>query len=323
MKAIVCEEYGPPEDLRLEEVEKPTPKGDEVLVKLEATSLNSFDHRLLRAEPFLVRFMGGGFIRPKHRILGADISGHVEAAGKDSQRFKPGDQVFGDLASSGCGGLAEYVCAPEGLLALKPAKMGFDEAAAIPMAAITALQGLRDQGKIKPRQKVLINGASGGVGSFAVQIAKAFGAEVTAVCSTGKIDAMRSLGAEHVIDYKKEDFSRNGRRYDLILGVNGYHPLLDYKRSLAPQGTYVMIGGSTAQIFEALLLGPWVSMGGTRKLIALTAGSNPGDLDFLATLYEGGRLKPVIDRRYPLSEIVDAFRHLEEGHPLGKIVITI
>ena len=323
MKAIVYTKYGPPEVLQLKEVEKPTPRDDEVLIRIHAASLNAADWHLLRADPFLVRLMVGGLRKPKYTILGADIAGRVEAVGRNVKKFQPGDEVFGDIARCGWGGFAEYVSACENALVLKPASMTFEEAAALPIAAITALQGLRDKGHIQPGQKVLINGASGGVGTFAVQIAKSFGAQVTAVCSTGKMEMARSIGADQVIDYTKEDFTQNGQRYDLILAANGYHPILDYKRALSPMGIYVMTGGSIAQMFQAMLLGPWISMTGSKKMGALATESNLKDLVFIEELFEAGKVKPVIDRRYPLSEVAEAFRYLEEGHASGKIVITL
>ena len=325
MKAIVYTKYGPPDVLDLEEIEKPTPKDDEVLVKVHAASANARDWRLLRADPFLVRLMGGGLLKPKHNTLGSDIAGRVEAVGGNVKQFQPGDEVFGDLSGGGFGGggFAEYVCASEDALALKPASLTFEEAAAAPMAAVTALQGLRDKGRIQPGQKVLINGASGGVGTLAVQIAKSFGAEVTGVCSTRKSDMVRSIGADHVIDYTQEDFTRNGQRYDLILAVNGYRPISDYKRALNAKGIYVMVGGSTAQIFQALLLGPWMSMTGSKKMGALSAKPDQEDLVFVKELVEAGKVMPVIDRRYPLSEVGEALRYLEEGHAGGKVVITV
>lgn len=323
MKAIVYEKYGSPDVLELREVAKPTPKEDELLIKVQAASVNAGDWRMMRADPFLVRLMGGGVFKPKIKILGADIAGQVEAVGSNVKQFRPGDKVFGDISDCGRGGFAEYVCAPENVLALKPANLTFEEAAAVPLAAITALQGLRDNGQIQPGQKVLIQGASGGVGTFAVQIAKALGAEVTAVCSTGKLDMMRSLGADHVIDYTQEDFTQNGQRYDLILVANGYHPLSAYKRVLSPKGIYVMAGGSTAQLFQALLLGPWMSMTGSKKMGVLSAKSNQKDLIFMKDLLEAGKVTPVIDRRYPLSEVAEAVRYLETGHARGKVVITM
>ncbi len=324
MKAIVYTKYGPPDVLNLEEVREPTPRDDEVLIKVHAASANARDWRLLRADPFLVR-LNLGLLKPKHNTLGSDIAGRVEAVGGNVKQFQPGDEVFGDLSGGGFGGggFAEYVCASEDALALKPASLTFEEAAAAPMAAVTALQGLRDKGRIQPGQKVLINGASGGVGTFAVQIAKSFGAEVTGVCSTRKSDMVRALGADHVIDYTQEDFTRNGRRYDLILAVNGYRPISDYKRALNAKGIYVMVGGSTAQIFQALLLGPWMSMTGSKKMGALSAKPDQEDLVFVKELVEAGKVMPVIDRRYPLSEVGEALRYLEEGHAGGKVVITL
>ena len=324
MKAIVYTKYGPPDVLNLEEVREPTPRDDEVLIKVHAASANARDWRLLRADPFLVR-LNLGLLKPKHNTLGSDIAGRVEAVGGNVKQFQPGDEVFGDLSGGGFGGggFAEYVCASEDALALKPASLTFEEAAAAPMAAVTALQGLRDKGRIQPGQKVLINGASGGVGTLAVQIAKSFGAEVTGVCSTRKSDMVRSIGADHVIDYTQEDFTRNGQRYDLILAVNGYRPISDYKRALNAKGIYVMVGGSTAQIFQALLLGPWMSMTGSKKMGALSAKPDQEDLVFVKELVEASKVMPVIDRRYPLSEVGEALRYLEEGHAGGKVVITL
>jgi NADPH:quinone reductase-like Zn-dependent oxidoreductase len=323
MKAIVYLKYGSPDVLELKEVEKPIPKDNEVLVKVHAASLNAYDWHLLTADIFLVRLMGGGLLKPKNQILGADLAGQVEAVGRNVKQFQPGDEVFGDLSGCGSGGFAEYVSVPENVLALKPANLTFEETAAVPMAAVTALQGLRDKGQIQPGQKVLIHGASGGVGTFAVQIAKSFGAEVTAVCSTRNVDLARSMGADQVIDYTKENFTQNEQRYDLILAANGYHSLSDYKRALSPKGIYVMTGGSMAQIFQAMLLGPWISMTGSKKMGALSAEPNQKDLVFMKELLEAGKVVPVIDRRYPLSKVAEALRYLGEGHAQGKVVITV
>jgi len=323
MKAIVCTKYGPPDILRLEEVEKPTPKDDEVLVKIQAASVNAYDWHLLTADIFLVRLMGGGLLRPKNMIPGADIAGRVEALGGEATQFRHGDEVFGDLAACGNGGFAEYVSVPQSALAPKPRTLLFEEAAAVPMAAVTALQGLRDCGQIQPGQKVLIYGASGGVGTFAVQIAKAFGADVTAVCSTRNVSQALSLGATTVIDYTKEDFSRNGQEYDLILAVNGYHPILAYRRALTPKGTYIMAGGTMAQIFQATLLGQLLSTTEGKKMRSVSAKPNKKDLVILKELLETGKVIPVIDRRYPLSETAEALRYLGGGHARGKVVITI
>jgi len=322
MKAIVYTEYGTADVLQLKEVAKPAPKDDEVLVKVYAVSANAADLHLLRADPFLIR-LSSGLLKPKNTILGSDVAGRVEAVGGNVKQFKPGDEVFGDISGCGWGGFAEYVCAREDALALKPANSSFEEAAAVPMAAVTALQGLRNKGQIQPGQKVLINGASGGVGMFAVQIAKAFGAEVTAVCSTRNLDTARSLGADHVIDYTREDFTQNGQRYDLIIAANGYRSISDYKRALSPKGTYVTTGGSMAQLSEVMLKGPWISMTGSQKMGNLLAKPNKQDLSFIKELLEAGKVKPVIDRCYQLSRVADAIRYLEEGHAQGKVVITV
>jgi NADPH:quinone reductase-like Zn-dependent oxidoreductase len=264
--------------------------------------------------------MGGGLLRPKQAIPGADIAGRIEAVGSEVTRFRPGDEVFGDV---GAGGFAEYVSVPERLLELKPTILSFEEAAAAPMAAITALQGLRDQGRIQPGQTVLIQGASGGVGTFAVQIAKSFGAEVTAVCSTRNVDQAHALGADHVIDYTKVDFTKSGRRYDLILAANGYHPLSAYKRALTPRGIYVMAGGTRAQIFHAMLLGSWMSEQDGKKMGGVSARRSQEDLAFLKGLLEAGTIVPVIERRYPLSATAEALRYLGDGHARGKLVISV
>jgi NADPH:quinone reductase-like Zn-dependent oxidoreductase len=322
MKAIVYTNYGAPDVLELKEVEKPTPKDDEVLVKVHAVSANAADLHLLRGDPFLLRLMSG-LLKPKNTILGSDIAGRVEAVGKNIKQFQPGDEVFGDISACGWGGFAEYACARESALVLKPACLTFEQAAAVPMAAVTALQGLRDKGQIQPGQKVLINGASGGVGTFAVQIAKSFGAEVTGVCSTRNVDMVRSIGADQVIDYTQEDFTQNGQRYNLILAANGYHSLSDYNRSLSPKGMYAMTGGSVAQMFQAMLLGPWISMAGSKKMGNLMAKPNQKDLVVMKDLLEAGKVVPVIERCYPLGETAEAIRYLEEGHAKGKVVITV
>jgi NADPH:quinone reductase-like Zn-dependent oxidoreductase len=322
MRAIVYHTYGSPDVLELQEVEKPSPKDDEVLVKVYAASVNALDWHLLSADIFLVR-LNSGLLKPKHQILGADVAGRVEAVGRNVQQLRPGDEVFGDIFDSGLGGFAEYVSAHEDALVLKPANMTFDEVAAVPVAALTALQGLRDKGQIQPGQKVLINGASGGVGTFAVQIAKALGAEVTAVCSTRNVDTVRSIGADQVIDYTKEDFTKKEQQYDLILAANGYHPILAYKRALSPKGRYVMSGGSMAQLFQAMALGPVISMTGSQKMGNFLARANQKDLLFIKELLEAGKIVPVIDKRYSLSEVADALRYFGEGHAKGKVVITV
>ena len=323
MKAIVHTEYGPPEVLQLKEVKKPALKDDQVLVKIHAASVNYPDWSLLRGQPFLIRLMTGGLLEPKHQILGTDVAGRVEAVGRSAKQFQPGDEVFGDISECGFGGFAEYVSVPENTLALKPANATFEEAAAAPMAAVVALQGLRDVGRIQPGQKVLINGASGGIGTFAVQIAKSFGAEVTGVCSTRNLDLVRSIGADEVIDYTREDFAKSGRHYDLILAAAGYRSIFDYKRALSPSGVYVVTGGSMAQIFEPMLLGPWVSMTGGKKMGNLSAKPSQEDLAFVKELFEAGKVVSVIDGRYPLSEVAEALRYYGEGHSRGKVVITV
>ena len=274
MKAIVCERYGPPEVLQLKEVEKPAPSDDEVLVRVNASSVNSRDWRRMRANPFFIRLMAGGFLKPKNTILGADMAGQVEAVGRNAKQFRPGDEVFGYLSRYGGRTFAEYVCASEDEIALKPVNLSFEQSAAVPLAAITALQGLRDKGNIQPGQKVLINGASGGVGTFAVQIAKSFGAEVTGVCSTRNLDMVRSIGADHVIDYKVEDFTRNGQCYDLILAANGYHPISEYLRALSPEGIYVVVGGSMFQLFQAASNRRRISKTGCQKTYVVSLKHN-------------------------------------------------
>jgi len=271
---------------------------------------------------FIVRIAAP--LKPMYKILGADIAGRVEAVGRNAKQFQPGDEVFGDISVCGFGAFAEYVSVPENALALKPASMTFEEAATYPQAAVLALQNLRDKRQIEPGQKVLINGAGGGVGTFAVQIAKYFEAEVTGVDSTMKLDMVRSIGADHVIDYTQEDFTKSGHRYDLILDVVAYRSIFDYKRALSPKGIFVFVGGSTAAIFQALLLGPLISMTGSKKMgVVMWKPNKKEDLVFLKELFEAGKVVPVIDRHYPLSEVPEAFRYLEEGHARGKIVITV
>jgi len=322
MKAIVYTHYGSPDVLQLKEVAKPTPKDDEVLIKVYAASANAGDWHLLRGIPFLVRLVSG-VLKPKNIILGADIAGRVEAVGRNVTQFQPSDEVFGDVSGCGFGGFAEYACAREDALALKPANLSFEQAAAVPSAGVTALQGLRAKGQIQLGQQVLINGASGGVGMFAVQIAKALGAEVTGVCSTQNVDLVRSLGADHIIDYTQEDFTQNEQRYDLIVAANGYHPISAYKRALRPTGKYVMTGGANAQMFQAMLLGPWISMTGRKKMGNALKKSNQRDLVFIKELLEAGKVVPVIERRYPLGETAEALQYLEAGHAKGKVVITV
>jgi NADPH:quinone reductase-like Zn-dependent oxidoreductase len=334
MRAIICTKYGPPDVLELEEVEKPAPKADEALVKIYAASLNAADLEILRGE-WSARF--AGLLTPGHKILGSDIAGRIEAVGRSVKQFRPGDEIWGDLSLPlGYGAFAEYVCVPENALRLKPARMTFEEAAAVPSAAVVALQNLRgvgssspsfllsDKGEIQPGQKVLINGAGGGVGTFAVQIAKSLGAEVTGVDSPSKLDMLRSIGADHVIDYTQEDFTKSGQRYNLILDVVASRSIFDYRRALSPKGIFVCVGGSLAAILQSFLLGPLISMTGSKKMgIVMWKPNNKGDLAILEELFEAGKVVPVIDRRYPLSEVPEALRYLEEGHAKGKVVITV
>jgi len=324
MKAVICTKYGSPDVLQLQEVAKPSPKDNEVLIKIHAASINSRDWRLMRANPFFIRLVPGGFLQPKNKILGADVAARVEAIGRYVKQFKPGDDVFGYLPSAtGRGTFAEYVCAEENAITLKPANLTFEQAAAVPLAAITALQSLRDKGNIQPGQKVLIQGASGGVGTFAVQIAKAFGAEVTAVCSTRNLEMAHSIGAEHVIDYQKENFTRNGQHYDLILAVNGYHPVADYMRALSPEGIYVVAGGSMLQLFKAALQGRRTSKTGNQKTFVMSLVQSPKDLAYMKEPLESGKVVPVIDGCYPLSKADEALRYFEKEHAQGKVVITV
>jgi NADPH:quinone reductase-like Zn-dependent oxidoreductase len=319
MKAIVYIKYGSPEVLELKEVEKPVPKDNEVLIKVQAVSVNASDWEFLRGSPLYTRMWG--LFKPKYRILGSDIAGRVEAVGRNVTKFQPGDAVFGDILEY-WGGFAEYVCAPEKVLMLKPDSMTFQEAAALPQASLTALQGLRDKGRIQPGQKVLINGAGGGAGSFAIQIAKFFGAEVTGVDSTRKLDMMASIGADQVIDYTQKDFTKNGQQYDLILDFVASHSIFDYQRALTFGGRYIMVGGSLKYIFQTLFLGSLISITGTKKMGILGAKPNQ-DLAFIVQLIESGNVVPVIDREYPLSEVPKAMGYLGEGQARGKVVITL
>jgi len=323
MKAIVYTEYGSPDVLQLKEVEKPTPKVDEVLVKVQAASLNAGDWHALRGTPFLQR-LESGFPKPKNPILGADVAGRVEAVGGNVKSFQPGDEVYGDLYWCGFGAFAEYVCVPEKSLALKPDNISFEAAAAVPQAAFTALHALRDQGQVPPGQKVLINGASGGVGTFAVQIAKSFDAEVTGVCSTRNLEMVSSIGADNVIDYTQENFTQNGQRYDLIVDIVANHSLSDLKISLSPNGICVVVGFSTmVHMFKVRLLGPWMSRNGNQRMGMLMPKEDENDLVFMKEMLEAGKVVPVIDRCYPLSETPEAIRYLEEGPARGKVVITM
>jgi NADPH:quinone reductase-like Zn-dependent oxidoreductase len=317
MKAIVYTKYGSPDVLQLKDVVKPTPKDNEVLVKIYASSANPADWHLMRAEPFLAR-LENGLRKPKNTKLGADVAGRVEVVGRNVTQFQAGDNVFGCMPLNELGSFAEYVCANEDLLALKPARLTFEQAAAVPLAAFTALQGLRGKGQIQQGQKVLINGASGGVGTFAVQIAKSFGTEVTGVCSTRNLDMVRSIGADHVIDYTQEDFTQTGQRYDLIFDAVGNRSVSDYKRALNPNGI-CSVAGFTAisNMFQIMMLG------GKKVGMMDTAKGNKKDLLFIKELLEAGKVVPVIDRCYSLSEVPEAIRYLEEGHAQGKVVITV
>ncbi len=321
MKAIVYTKYGPPEVLQLKEVEKPTPRDNEALVKVHAASVNDWDWMALNGESFVTRLIHG-LLKPKIKILGCDIAGQVEAVGKNVKQFQQGDEVFGDLCECGFGGFAEYVCAPENALALKPASMTFEEAAAIPQAGMLAVQGLRDKGQIQSGQKLLINGAGGGVGTFGVQIAKLYGVEVTGVDSSGKLDMMRSIGFDHVIDYTKEDFTKNGQCYDLILDNKMNRSIFDYMRALSPNGIYVTTGGSIARFFQAFLLGPLISLF-SKKSIRIVALKPNKDLAYLNELFEAGKITSVIDGPYKLSEVPEALRYFGEGNHKGKVVITV
>ncbi len=311
MKAVVFNRKSYPDKLVFCDIDKPVPKDNEVLIKVHAVSLNAADYRSMK--------MG---LIPERKIFGADIAGRIESVGKNIYLFKPGDEVLGDLASCGFGGLAEYVTAPEKALVIKPNKISFEEAATLPMAAMTALQALRDKANIQKGQKVLIVGSAGGVGTFAVQLAKYFEAEVTGVCSSKNVQQTLSLGADHVIDYTKENFTKRDIRYNIILGINGNYPLLAYRKTLTSNGTYVMIGGSLSQIFKSLLFG-WLLSFGSKKMKSLAAKSNKNDLEFLTQLYTKGIIKPVIDRRYSLDKAVDAMNYLKQGHSTGKVLINI
>jgi NADPH:quinone reductase-like Zn-dependent oxidoreductase len=321
MKAIIYEKYGPPEVLQLKEIEKPVPKAGEVLIKVRAASVTFGDLAAVKGEPFMVRFTLG-LRAPKFKTPGKDVAGEVEAVGANVKEFKVGDAVFGDLSECGWGAFAEYVSAPENAIVHKPANRSFEEAAAVPESAVVALQGLRDLGQIQSGQRVLINGASGGIGTFAVQIAKGFGAHVTGVCSTRNLDLVRSIGADLVIDYTEEDFSQNGEQYDLILATAGYRSLFDYKRALAPNGRYVATGGDMKQIFQPMLFGPWISNAG-RTMTNLAMKPDKDDLAYIKELIEAGKVSPVIDKSFPLRELGKALQYYGEGRSRGKVVVTM
>lgn len=323
MKAIIQDRYGSPDLLALQGIDKPEIGDDDVLVRVHAAGLHIGDWHLMTGLPYLMRIMGFGLRAPKARVRGTDVAGTVEAVGKKVTRFQAGDEVFGTCDGS----FAEYACAREDMLAPKPVNLTFEQAAAVPTSACTALQALRDTGEIQPGQQVLIIGASGGVGMFAVQIAQSFGAEVTGVCSTAKVDMVRSIGADHVIDYTQEDFTRSGQRYDLILDMGGNRSLSQLRRALTPRGTLVLVGGeggnrwigAVGRSLRALVVSPFVS----QNLRMIFATAKTEDLRFLKALIEAAKVTPVIDRRYPLSAAPDAIRYLTEGHARGKIVITV
>ena len=324
MKAIILDRYGSPDVLELRDIEKPVAKDGEVLIRIRAASANPADWRLMRGDPYLARGMMRRVRKPgEAAILGADIAGEVESIGKNVTRFRPGDEVYAEVRT---GGFAEYIGFPEDRLGLKPTNLTFEQAAAVPMAGMTALQGLRDAGRIRPGQKVLVNGASGGIGTFAVQIAKSYGAEVTGVSSTRNADMVRSIGADHVIDYTQEDFTHGEQRYDLLLDTVGNRSLWEFRRVLVTKGTLAIVGGGGGrllgpfpQILGAILLSPFVS----QRMAPVTMVPNKGDLEFLKELIEAGKVTPVVDRTYPLSEASEAIRYLERGHARGKVVITV
>jgi NADPH:quinone reductase-like Zn-dependent oxidoreductase len=320
MKAVVYQRYGSPDVLELREIPKPTPKDDEVLVKLHAVSLNASDWEILRGKPAYARIYG--LLKPKIRILGSDIAGSVEAVGGNVTQFQPGDEVFGDTFGS-FGGFAEYVCARDDKLMLKPATITMEQAAALPQAGVIALQGLRDKGQILPGQKVLINGAGGSGGTFAIQLAKMFGADVTGIDRTSKLDMMRSIGADHVIDYTQEDFAQSERRYDLIFDFVAHRSMFDHMRVLAPTGRYVLAGGSMYRLLQTLIVGSMVSKFGRKKMRVLDHHQNKKDMGFMAELHETGKVSPVIDRYFPLREVPEALQFLGDGLAKGKVVITM
>lgn len=322
MQAMTYRAYGAPDVLQSTTIARPVPGANDVLVQVHAASLNQADLYLLRGEPLVARLFSG-LRRPRHPTLGADIAGRVVAVGSGVTSLQPGDAVYGDLSASGRGGFAEYVCARAEALAPKPASLSFAQAAAVPMAAVTALQGLRTAGPVAAGERVLVHGASGGVGTFAVQLARAMGARVTAVCSARHLEQARTFGAEHVIDYTREDFTRDGRRYDLILVVNGRRSLAEYRRALSPRGRLVVAGGDVGIILQATLLGPVMSLIHRVPVRSLAARPSRDDLLFVGQLLDNGVVVPAIDRCYPLQELPEAMRYLADGHACGKIVITM
>jgi NADPH:quinone reductase-like Zn-dependent oxidoreductase len=320
MKAIVYYKYGSPDLMKLAEVDKPVPADEEILVKVHAVSVNRSDWEALRGKPLYARI--GGLRKPGHPILGSDVAGRVEVAGRNNNQFQPGDEVFGEMWGYH-GGFAEYVCTRGKAWALKPAGSTFERVAAIPQAGVIALQGIRDKGQIQPGQKVLINGAGGGAGSFAVQLAKLYGAEVTGVDNAGKLDFMRSLGADHVIDYGRKDFTRNGEQYNFILDLVAHRSVFAYRRALKPHGKYYAVGGSLGTFFQIFLLGPWIRKNSGRNIRVLMVERNQKDLVAITELCESGTIIPVIDRTYPLHAVPEALRQLGEGRVKGKAVISV
>lgn len=322
MRAITFYEYGPPSILRLEECAAATPAAGEVLVRVKAGSMNAADWHILRADPWLAR-LAVGLLKPKVNVLGCDLAGVVEAVGPEVTRFKVGDAVMGELGSSGWGSLAEIVCAPANVLVSKPENISFEEASAAPLAGVTAIQALRTCGRLQRGEKVLINGASGGVGTYAVQLAKVMGGIVTAVCSARNVEQAWALGADRVLDYAEVDFTRQAERYDLIVAANGYHPIADYQRALAPGGRFYMTGGAGKQMAEAIFLGPLRSLFSGQRLGFVTMKSSLVDLEFLRDRLADGSVRSIISRRYPLEQVPEALAYLEEGHASGKVVINV
>jgi NADPH:quinone reductase-like Zn-dependent oxidoreductase len=320
MKAIVYQNYGSPDELKLEEVKKPTPTDNQVLIKIHAVSINGSDREGLIGKPLYSRV--GGLFKPGQKILGSDIAGRVEIVGKSNTEFKPGDELFGEIPGYH-GGFAEYVCTHAKTMALKPASLTFEEAAAIPQAGVIAFQGICEKGQVQPGQEVLINGAGGSAGSFAIQLAKLFGAEVTGVDYTGKLDFLRSLGADHVIDYTRDDFTKSGKQYDLILDLVAHRSAFAYRRALKPKGTYFFVGGSVATIFQILVLGRWIRSKTGRNIDLLAVPQNRKDLISITELCEAGKVFPVIDKVYPLRDVPEAMRYVSEGHAKGKVVISL
>lgn len=320
MKAIVYEKYGSPDVLHLTELAKPTPTDDQILIKIHAVSINGSDKENLIGKPLYTRI--AGLLKPGNKILGSDIAGRVEFVGKNNTEFEPGDEVFGEIPGYH-GGFAEYVCTHGKTMMLKPASLTFEQAAAIPQAGVIALQGIRDKGQVQLGQKVLINGAGGSAGSFAIQLAKLYGAEVTGVDNTSKLDFMRSLGADQVIDYNQENFTTSGKQYDLILDLIAHHSVFAYQRALRPNGTYFFVGGSVGVIFQTLLLGPLIRKSTGKNIRMLAVPQNRKDLISITELCEAGKIVPVIDRWYPLSEVPEALRYVGEGRAKGKVVITL